>query len=47
VADAQHLTISGLVDQVQTAIGQINDFSTDRTRLTDRPDGSGTGLELF
>jgi methyl-accepting chemotaxis protein/sensor domain CHASE-containing protein len=47
VADAQHQTISGLVDQVQNAIGQINDFSTDRTRLTDRPDGSSTGLELF
>ncbi|PRX20920.1 methyl-accepting chemotaxis protein [Actinoplanes italicus] len=47
VADAQHQTITGLVDQVQNAIGQINDFSTDRTRLTDRPDGTGSGLELF
>jgi methyl-accepting chemotaxis protein len=47
VADAQHVTISGLVDQVQNAIGQINDFSTDRTRLTDRPDGTASGLELF
>ncbi|BEL02478.1 hypothetical protein Q0Z83_006690 [Actinoplanes sichuanensis] len=46
VADDQHHTISGLVDQVQNAIGQINDFSTDRTRLTDRS-GGGAGLELF
>ncbi|MEU4156836.1 methyl-accepting chemotaxis protein [Actinoplanes sp. NPDC026670] len=46
VADDQQANISGLVDQVQNAIGQINDFSTDRTRLTDKS-GGGTGLELF
>jgi methyl-accepting chemotaxis protein len=49
VADDQQANISGLVDQVQNAIGQINDFSADRTRLTDRQDngGGGAGLELF
>ncbi|MFC4063944.1 methyl-accepting chemotaxis protein [Actinoplanes subglobosus] len=46
VADDQQANISGLVDQVQNAIGQINDFSTDRTRLTGQP-GGGSGLELF
>jgi methyl-accepting chemotaxis protein/sensor domain CHASE-containing protein len=46
VADDQQANISGLVDQVQNAIGQINDFSTDRTRLTG-PAGGGRGLELF
>ncbi|MEV4282738.1 methyl-accepting chemotaxis protein [Actinoplanes xinjiangensis] len=46
VADDQQANISGLVDQVQNAIGQINDFSTDRTRLTGQADG-GRGPELF
>jgi methyl-accepting chemotaxis protein len=47
VADDQQANISGLVDQVQNAIGQINDFSADRTRLTDRQDGGSGDLEMF
>ncbi|WP_433790236.1 methyl-accepting chemotaxis protein [Actinoplanes sp. CA-252034] len=46
VADDQQVNISGLVDQVQSAIGQINDFSSDRTRLTDAS-GGDTRMELF
>ncbi|MFC6565182.1 methyl-accepting chemotaxis protein [Actinoplanes utahensis] len=48
VADAQHQSISGLVDQVRTAISQIDDFSADRTRLTEGPAAStDTEMELF
>ncbi|MEU8662968.1 methyl-accepting chemotaxis protein [Actinoplanes philippinensis] len=46
VADDQQVNISGLVDQVQNAIGQINDFSTDRARLTGGPDGDAR-MEMF
>ncbi|MEV0902786.1 methyl-accepting chemotaxis protein [Actinoplanes sp. NPDC049802] len=45
VADAQQATISGLVDQVRDTIGQINDFSTDRVRLTGGQAGTGAGRE--
>nr|GID82163.1 hypothetical protein Ade03nite_10870 [Actinoplanes derwentensis] len=47
VAGAQHHTITGLVDQVQNAIGQINDYSTDRTRLAEHPEAQSGDLELF
>ncbi|HWS37773.1 MAG TPA: methyl-accepting chemotaxis protein [Actinoplanes sp.] len=47
VAGAQHHTITGLVDQVQNAIGQINEYSADRTRLAEQPDGRNNDLELF
>ncbi|MDI6100046.1 methyl-accepting chemotaxis protein [Actinoplanes sp. NEAU-A12] len=45
VADEQQHSINGLVDQVRGAIGQINDFSADRTRLTGGPDGQGSGAD--
>ncbi|MDR6316628.1 methyl-accepting chemotaxis protein [Actinoplanes couchii] len=47
VAGAQHHTITGLVDQVQNAIGQINEYSADRTRLAGQTDGRSGDLELF
>ena len=48
VADTQHQSISGLVDQVRAAISQIDDFSADRTRLTSGPAGTQSGdVDLF